>query len=43
MIKSVKMQSRIIQKCEENRDEIMIDYSDINMSIYIREGSRRIE
>ena len=39
----MRMQSRIIQKCEENRDDIMIDYSDLNMSIYITERSRRIE
>ena len=43
MIKSVRMQSRIIQKCEENRDDIMRDDNDINMSINIRERSRRIE
>ena len=35
MIKSVRMQSRIIQRCEENRDDIMIGYSDINKSVYI--------
>ena len=39
----MRMQSRIIQKCEESRDDSMIDYSDPNMNIYIRERSRRIE
>ena len=39
----MRMQSRIIQKCEKNRDDIMIGYSDLNMSIYIRERSRIIE
>ena len=39
----MRMQSRIIQKCEESSDDIMIDYSDLNMSIYIRERSMRIE
>ena len=43
MIKSVRMQSRITQKCEENRDDIRIDCSDINMSLHIRERSRIIE
>ena len=43
MIKSVRMPSRIIQICEENRDDIRIDYGDMIMSIYIRERKRRIE
>ena len=43
MIKSVNKQSRIVQKCEENRDEIMTGESDINMNINIRERSRVIE
>ena len=43
MIKSVRVQSRITQKCEENRDDIMTDDSDINMTINIRERSRMIE
>ena len=43
MIKSVRMQSRITQKCEENINDIRIDYSDINMNLYIRERRRRIE
>ena len=43
MIKSVRMQSRIIQICEENRDDIRMDYSDMIMSIYIIERNRRIE
>ena len=43
MIKSMKKQSRIVQKCEENRDDIMTDDSDINMNINIRERSRVIE
>ena len=39
----MRMQSRIIQKREESRDDIMTDYSDLKMSIYIGERSRRIE
>ena len=37
------MQSRITQKCEENINDIRIDYSDINMNLYIRERRRIIE
>ena len=43
MIKSVRMPNRIIQICEDNRDDIRIDYSNMIMSIYIRERNRRIE
>ena len=45
MIKSVRMPNRIIQICEDNRDDIKMDYSDMIMSIYIyiRERTRRIE
>ena len=41
--KSVRKWSKIIQRCEENRDDIMTDDSDINMNRNIRERSRIIE
>ena len=43
MIKSVNKQSRTVQKCEGNRDDIKTDESDINMNINIRERSRVID
>ena len=43
MIKSVNKQSRTIHKCEEIRDDIKTDESDINMNINIRERIRVIE